>query len=244
MCRHLAYLGPPCAVGELLTRGPHSLQSQGWAPRDMRGGATVNADGYGAAWWVDGAPVRYRCAAPVWTDVAGAAVLGAATSAAVLLAVRSATVGMAVQSSANAPFTDGRWVFSHNGRICGWPDTVAELAGALPVTDLLTLDAPTDSALLWALLRPRLAQGAAPAVAGLVAEVAAAAPGSRLNLLLTDGEQIVATTYFHSLSVLVTDDAVVVASEPYDDDPAWQPVPEYSLLTARAGHAAITPLDL
>ena len=63
------------------------------------------------------------------------------------------------------------------------------LAAALPVRDLLTLDAPTDAALLWALVRHRLRRGDDPAavLAETVLTVDAAAPGSRLNLLLTDG---------------------------------------------------------
>ncbi|WP_228538803.1 class II glutamine amidotransferase [Nocardia sp. XZ_19_385] len=51
MCRHLGYVGPETAVGELLTRGSHSLRTQAWAPREMRGGGTINADGFGVAWW-------------------------------------------------------------------------------------------------------------------------------------------------------------------------------------------------
>lgn len=244
MCRHLAYLGPPCAVGELLGRGEHSLLSQGWAPRDMRGGGTINADGYGVAWWVDGVAVRYRTARPVWNDDAGAAVLGSARSGAVLAAVRSATVGMPVVHTANAPFTDGRWAFSHNGTVRGWPASLAGLAARLPITDLLTLDAPTDSALLWAAVRAGLAEGdPAEVLADLVRSVGAGAPESRLNLLLSDGVQVVATAWYHSLSVLVTEDAVLVASEPHDDDPAWRPVPDHSLVTARPGQVTITPLN-
>ncbi|WP_127783092.1 ergothioneine biosynthesis protein EgtC [Rhodococcus sp. X156] len=243
MCRHLGYLGPACAVGELLTHGPHSLQTQSFAPRDMRGGGTLNADGYGAAWWAEAGAARYRSAAPMWTDRAGVQTLSAVRSTAVLAAVRSATVGMPVVATAAAPFTDGHWAFSHNGVVRGWPHSVAPLAQTLPITDLLTLDAPTDSALLWAALRHRLAHAdAADAVAGLVLEVAAAAPGSRLNLLLGDGEQLVATTWEHALSYRVADDAVVLASEPWDDDPAWQSVPDRSLVRAKAGSVTVTPL--
>ena len=70
---------------------------------------------------------------------------------AVLGAVRSATTGMPVTDTAAAPFAGGRWLFSHNGVIRGWPGAMVGLAAELPVTDLLTLDAPTDSALLWAI---------------------------------------------------------------------------------------------
>ena len=73
-------------------------------------------------------------------------------------------------------------------------------------------------------------------MAGVVDEVLAAAPGSRLNLLLSDGEQVVATAVEHALSHRThADGAVTVASEPLDDDPAWVPVPDGALLVARAG---------
>ncbi|HWH01863.1 MAG TPA: ergothioneine biosynthesis protein EgtC, partial [Pilimelia sp.] len=191
MCRHLAYLGPPAPLARWLFTAPHGLARQSWAPTDMRGGGTVNADGFGVGWYPvgSGSALRYRRATPLWSDPDLVRLAGGVQSGAVLAAVRSATEGMPVVETAAAPFTDGRWLFSHNGRVTGWPGSVAALAGRLPVTDLLTLDAPTDAALLWALVRHRLRAGAAPAeaVAGTVAAVAAAAPESRLNLLLTDG---------------------------------------------------------
>lgn len=236
MCRHIAYLGPPRPLAELLLDRPSGLLQQSWAPCDMRGGGTVNADGFGAGWYpaAGAEPVRYRRAVPMWTDANFAAVAGVVSAGAVLAAVRSATVGMPVIDTACAPFTWDGWLFSHNGRITGWPDSVAKLAAALPVTDLLTMEAPTDAALLSALVRHRIAEGRAPedALVGVVREVAAVAPGSRLNLLLTDGETVLATAWDHSLSVLTGADSVVVASEPWDDDADWEPVPDRHLVLA------------
>ncbi|BCB76981.1 ergothioneine biosynthesis protein EgtC [Phytohabitans flavus] len=234
MCRHLAYVGPPVTLAALLLDPPHSLLRQSWAPRDMRGGGTINADGFGVGYYTHAGPVRYRRASPMWSDSALPELARVTTSGAVLAAVRSATVGMPVTEGACAPFHDGNWLFSHNGRVFGWPSSVAKLAERLPVTDLLTLDAPTDAAFLWALLRHRLRGGADPAeaLAATVSEVDAAAPGSRLNLLLTDGRRVYATTAGHSLSLRLDKSAVVVASEPYDDDPAWRPVPDRSLVVA------------
>ena len=137
-----------------------------------------------------------------------------------LAAVRSATAGMPVAEAAAAPFADGPWLFSHNG-------VVARLAGVAGrarrarcrPTDLLTLDAPTDSALLWALVRAPAAgrRDARPRRSPTsVAAVAAAAPGSRLNLLLTDGTTIVATACgARAVGALADATAcVLVASEP------------------------------
>ncbi|MEV0897879.1 ergothioneine biosynthesis protein EgtC [Actinoplanes sp. NPDC049802] len=245
MCRHLGYLGPPVPLSSLLLDPPHALATQAWAPRDMRGGGTINADGFGVGWWPPGAaePVRYRSAMPIWTDAALPPLAAATSSGAILAAVRSATVGLPVVETAAAPFTDGRWLFSHNGVIRGWPAAVAALARGLPVEDLLTLDAPTDSATLWALLRARLRAGEPPAkaVAALVAEVAAAAPGSRLNLLLTDGTQLIATAHGHALSARAGRGAVLISSEPLDASPAWRPVPDGHLVVATTAGLEMTP---
>ena len=140
-----------------------------------------------------------------------------------LAAVRSATVGMPVTSTAVAPFAEGTWLFSHNGIVRGWP----------------------DSALLWALVRHRLRQGDAPATALVetVHTVAATAPGSRLNLLLTDGSAVWATTWTHALSVRAAAGAVTVSSEPTDDGPGWTPVPDRHLVVAGPDRCDIRPLD-
>lgn len=236
MCRHLAYLGPPVPLARWLYEPPHALVRQTYAPRDMRAGGVVNADGFGVGWYPGpgAAARRYRRACPMWSDPLLPQLAADTHAPAVLAAVRSATAGMPVSDDACAPFGDDTWLFSLNGRIAGWPDAVAGLARELPVTDLLTLPAPTDSAFLWALLRHRLAGGQPPAEAAvrLVTDLLAAAPGSRLNLLFTDSRVIVATTVTHALSVWHQPGAVVVSSEPLDDDPRWAPVPDHRLLVA------------
>ncbi|RAK26692.1 glutamine amidotransferase [Actinoplanes lutulentus] len=244
MCRHLGYLGPPVPLRGFLFDLPHALATQAWAPRDMRGGGTINADGFGVGWYPPGAdaPVRYRSSMPIWSDAALPALAAATSSGAILAAVRSATAGMPVTETAAAPFTDGKWLFSHNGVVRGWPGAIAGLAGDLPVEDLLTLDAPTDSAALWALVRAKLRAGEPPAkaVPAVVDEVLAVAPGSRLNLLLTDGTQMFATTAGHALSVCARDDAVLIASEPLDALPSWKSVPDGRLVVATASYWEIT----
>lgn len=264
MCRHLAYLGPATPVAGVLRGGATSLLTQSYAPRDMRGGGTVNADGWGVAWW-DGPGVhRYRSERPMWTDEPGLAATASVRSHAVLAAVRSATVGMPVVHTACAPFVDGHHAFSHNGVVRGWPASLAPLAAELPTTALMTLAAPTDSAVLWALLSARLGRpGADPAaeLGRLCVEVGTAAPGSRLNLLLSDGTTTWATAWDHALAVRDTGTAVVVASEPTDAGtvrdtpdagtvrdtpgpaPGWHAVPDRTLVTARPGSVTVTPLE-
>ncbi|HET7325680.1 MAG TPA: ergothioneine biosynthesis protein EgtC [Nocardioidaceae bacterium] len=247
MCRHLAYLGPPATLAELLLEPPHSLLRQTWAPADMRGGGSVNADGFGVGWYDEaGTPMRYRRSCPMWADSNLADLARSTRSAAVLAAARNGTAGMPVIETACAPFRDGRWLFSHNGRVAGWPDSVEKLAARLPTVDLMTLDAPTDSALLWALVRHRVRAGdtLGDAVAAVTAAVVAAAPGSRVNLLVTDGTAVAATTWAHSLSLRHDDGAVLVASEPCDPaDPRWHPVPDGHLVTATPSDVQVSPID-
>jgi gamma-glutamyl hercynylcysteine S-oxide hydrolase len=254
MCRHLAYLGPPLPLADLVLHPPHSLLHQSWAPSDMRGGGTVNADGFGIGWLV-GAPAdgadgliarRYRRDAPMWSDASLPDLAASVSAGAILAAVRSATAGMVVTETACAPFMEGAWMFSHNGVIDRWPASVAPLAAALPSTVLMTLDAPTDSAFLWALVRERLREGrsAGTALAGVVADVLALAPGSRLNLLLHDGLHIAATTVGHTLWLRHGEGSVTVSSEALDPGRSrWRPVPDLSLLEATADHYRIHHCD-
>jgi gamma-glutamyl hercynylcysteine S-oxide hydrolase len=259
MCRHMAYLGPPVTLADCVLNQPHSLLHQSWAPADMRGGGTINADGFGIGWLVgdphDGVAAgeagdvgrarRYRRDSPMWSDASLPDLAASVTSGAILAAVRSATVGMPVSEDACAPFVELSWMFSHNGVIDGWPDSVAPLANSLPRAVLMTLDAPTDSAFLWALVREHLLKGhpAATALAGVVSDVLALAPDSRLNLLLHDGQHIAATTVSHALSVLQGEDSVTVSSEPLNpDDKRWLPVPDLCLLEVTATRCSIQPL--
>ena len=205
---------------------------------DMRGGGTVNADGFGVGWYracgrctpaalpqrpPDLGGHRRSPRSPRSPPPPGCSPRCARRPS-----------GMPVTSTAAAPFAEGRWLFSHNGVVRGWPRRWPGSAAGLPVTDLLTLDAPTDSALLWALVRHRLRAGDDPAavLAESCARVDAAAPGSRLNLLLTDGTAIWATTWTHALSVRAGPGAVTVASEPTDASTGWVAVPDRRLVVA------------
>jgi glutamine amidotransferase len=244
MCRHLAYMGPSASLRDVLCDPPYALFRQAWAPRRQRYG-TVNADGFGVGWYAgdDPIPARYRRAVPMWADPSFLDVARVTHTTALLAAVRSATEGTAPDESAAAPYRRGRWLFSHNGAIVGWPASVAAVAGRLPPELLLDLEARTDSALLWALTVHRLDAGAGPgeAVAAAVRAVASVT-GGRFNLLLTDGTTIAATAYGDTLSYRARDGCVVVASEPDDEGGGWIDVPDRSVLVAADGEVTVAPI--
>ena len=66
-------------------------------------------------------------------------------------------------------------------------------------------------------------------------------PDARLNLLACDGESIAATVWGDTL-FLHLDDGVLVASEPLDDRPGWQAVPDRTLVLASPEGVRFQPL--
>jgi glutamine amidotransferase len=294
MCRHLAYVGVPRPVRELVTDPEFGLVRQAYAPRRQRHGL-LNADGFGVGWYADGDPVpaRYRRAVPIWTDAGLPDLARVVRTGALLAAVRDGTPGFPYTEQACAPFAAGHVLFSHNGALPGGAPALAALAAQLDPAELLALDTPTDSAVLLALVRRHLTAGddlakaittvaaptaaapvgsapvesapvesapvesapvesapvesapvgSAPAEAALVEVASTGARGGWRNLLATDGDTIVAAKDGDSLCWRPLDGGVVVASEPYDDEPGWQDVPDRHLLVATRDGVKVTPLD-
>lgn len=263
MCRHLGWLGAPVSVASLVLDQPSGLLVQSYAPRRQKHGL-MNADGWGVGFFspragnddcggpgpgpgpdpdadadadpapnadadgdVDAVPRRWRSASPLWGDASFASVAPALISRCVVAAVRSASVGMAIEPSASAPFTDGTWLLSHNG--------IVDRA-VLPASRWA--ESTNDSALLAALIFER----GVDALARTIVEVATDDPGARLNILAADGSCLVATTWGDTLSVLRRNDGVVLASEPYDDDHAWQEIPDRHLVKVVDGRVQLTAL--
>ncbi|OBI27534.1 ergothioneine biosynthesis protein EgtC [Mycobacterium sp. E2238] len=231
MCRHLGWLGADVTVSSLVLDPLHGLRVQSYAPRRQKHGL-LNADGWGVGFFDDSpegqVPRRWRSSAPLWGDTSFDSVAPALRSRCVVAAVRSATVGMPIDVSATAPFTDGQWMLSHNG--------VVDRA-VLPLSS--RAESVCDSALLAAVIFER---GLA-ALGETITEVAAADPDARLNILAANGSRLLATTWGDTLSILRRADGIVLASEPYDNDPGWEDVPDRHLVEVTAAGVALTPLD-
>ena len=129
MCRMVGYIGPSLAPADLLTSPPHSLYVQSYKPREMTSGV-VNADGWGAALWLDDGrpePALYRSAQPIWADPNLSLVCDRLPATAAVAAVRSATPGIPYQLACVQPFARGRVAFLHNGFVTGWQQGPARL---------------------------------------------------------------------------------------------------------------------
>ena len=134
---------------------------------------------------------------------------------------------MPIEPSASAPFTDGRWLLSHNG--------VVDRA-VLPMSP--AAESTVDSAMLAALIFER----GLDRLGETIVEVGTADPNARLNILAANGSRLLATTWGDTLSVLRRPDGVVLASEPYDDDPDWQELPDRHLVDVVGTRIELTPL--
>jgi gamma-glutamyl hercynylcysteine S-oxide hydrolase len=226
MCRHLGWLGRETSVSSLVLDPPHGLRVQSYAPRRQKHGL-LNADGWGVGFFDGTTPRRWRSAAPLWGDVSFASVAPALRSHCVVAAVRSATVGMPIDASATAPFSDGQSLLSHNGVVD---------RDVLPASS--AAESVCDSALLAALIFDR----GLDALGETIAKVGSDDPNARLNIVAANGSRLLATTWGDTLSILRRDDGVVLASEPYDDQPGWEDVPDRHLVEVTAEHVALTAL--
>ena len=226
MCRHLGWLGADVTVASLVIDPPCGLRVQSYAPRRQKHGL-MNADGWGVGFFDREVPRRWRSPAPLGGDVSFDSIAPALRSHCEVAAVRSATVGMPIEASATAPFTDGRWLLSHNG--------IVDRAVLSPTS---SAESSCDSAVLAATIFER----GLDALGDTIAEIGAADPLARLNVLAADGSRLLATAWGDTLFILRRDDGVVLASEPYDDAPDWEDVPDRHLVEVTSAAVRMTPL--
>jgi glutamine amidotransferase len=81
---------------------------------------TVNADGYGAALWLDDGvaePAVYRSPSPIWADPNYKWMNERLPVRSLIAAVRSATPGIGYELANVQPFARGKVAFAHNGFI-------------------------------------------------------------------------------------------------------------------------------
>jgi ergothioneine biosynthesis protein EgtC len=249
MCRLMGYLGAPIGLEQLLDKPEHSLIAQSYQPREMTAGL-LNADGFGLGWY-DRArpqepPFTYKNTQPIWSDINLPSLSRYVQSGCVLANVRSATPGQAVDLSNCQPFQHRLILGVHNGFVENFRHTLYRpIRDRLSDTAYQSIHGSTDSEHIFALILDQLLQSPqmplAEALRGAIAQLdhlAGTTVGVSANLILSDGQQLVACRYANrqppSLYWLrdptSLPNAVVLASEPLFPGP-WQSCPDRSLLT-------------
>jgi len=268
MCRFYGFRATePTSVAYTLVESPCALLAQ--SRIDRRGES--HPDGWGLGFYVDGGPPEIvRSASPAFEDHQFLAMAERVCARTVLAHVRQATVGGASLANTH-PFVYGRWIFAHNGTVFPYAEVEPLLAAETDPRFAALRGGTTDSEAVFVWLLSRMARaGFDPddpptEPAGLVDLLADAmrqlgqwcstAPPetpARLNLMLTDGDLLLATRWNHTLSWLIRESihdaeagrsgasasagggagayrAVIVASEPLTDE-AWQEVPDRSIV--------------
>ena len=248
MCRMAGYVGPSIRLGEIVSAPAHSLAVQSYRPREMQSG-TVNADGYGAALWLDDGrpePALYRTAAPIWADPNQGWMNERLVVRSAIAAVRSATPGIGYELANVQPFASGRLAFTHNGFVTDFRHGPQRLMReGLGREAYESIAGSSDSEHLFALVLD--AQGDLPdrvrqavlRLDGICAELQRTAAAT---LLLGDGEQLVGVRWARGLQPATlysggVADGLCLASEPFDARGQWREVPPGQIAVVRPGQA-------
>ncbi|MDL5057203.1 ergothioneine biosynthesis protein EgtC [Geitlerinema calcuttense] len=250
MCRILAYLGAPIQLEALLYEPEHSLVVQSYEPREMTSGV-VNADGFGVAWYHpqrETSPFIYKNILPIWSDVNLPELSRYVETSCFMANIRSATAGQAVDLSNCQPFKRDRLLFTHNGLIENFGQTLHR-----PIRDRLQdsiyqqIQGSTDSEHILALFqetRDSLPNASLETLLHktLITLTELATPLSikvSANIILSDGKRLVASrfalnTSAPSLYWLQTPSEIstntLIASEPLFEA-KWERCPENSILS-------------
>jgi len=247
MCRIAGYLGRPIALEDVLTKPPHALRAQGLAPRELPPGM-IGSDGYGVAWFAEGVrePARYRQTLPIWVDDNLDTLAPHVRSSCIVASTRTATPDMPVAITNTPPFLAGRIALAHNGSIARFHERVVEsLRAALSPGARAALRGNSDTEYLAALLGEQPHETLAARVRAMLAfvgeRVAEARTEAALNVIASDGDELVAVRHARGadaptlyMAVRAPGD-VLVASEPMNDDDEWTRLAEGTLLAARRG---------
>jgi len=237
MCRFVSYIGEPMSPAPLVFGGSHSLFHQSWQPRELLSGS-INADGYGVAWYLDGTPRRIAEPRPIWHDGELESVLESVASPCVVAALRNATPGHPVDRAGLLPLVHDRWVFVLNGFVPDFHRShMRALREGLGDPLYAALDGSSDAETLFLMAVQAVEEGASLSVAlEQVAARVAARVGkveAQMNMVLADGERIgllrtstvlLSNSLYMAQRQGVGPGGVVVASERLDPASAWEPI--------------------
>jgi len=256
VCRLTAYVGEPLSLSTLVFGGSHPLYEQSWAPAELLTG-TVNADGWGVAWYDEGRPVRLARSEPVWHASGLERILDAIRSPTALAAIRNTTTGLPQGEASVAPLVFERWTFVLNGFIPSFRARhMRALRGALPDHLYGSLVGVSDTETLFLLAVTEVERGASLGEAlGHIARITLERVGEtddecQLTMLLSDGESLAAvrTSNRDRVNSLYRIDregmapgGTLVASERLDADEGWTPIPAREVVELRRNPRARPP---
>lgn len=267
MCRLYGFRGnEPTKVDCALVHAQNALIVQ--SRSDLTG--KTHADGWGIGLYENGTPKIEQRATSAFEDLHFSVAAERVFARTVVAHVRHATVGKTNPANSH-PFAHRRWMFAHNGTVTAFdrvgPRLIEETVPALRGLARGTTD--SEAVFYWLLSRmeragidlddasvdrPRLVGVVAEAVTYLatLSDQAGAEEPAVLNLILTDGDVLVAARWGLTLHWTVRDGirdceicgiphvhhssdtdyrAAVVASEAISDAEQWHEVPDHGIVS-------------
>ncbi len=241
MCRWLVYFGTPRTVESHMYEGTRCLSAQ--AMRSHKAKLGVHGDGGGLGWYgTQSVPGLYRDPGPAWNDPNLRELCRQIESRLFFAHVRASTGAPNVYYNCH-PFRSGPWLFMHNGQIGGFPRLRRGLEAMLSDDCYAALQGGTDSELLFQLMitfgletEPDAAIRQTMALVDRQRQSAAIDEPFRATFALSNGACVWSVRWSSdplspSLFQALEDDAVLLVSEPLDEDLSqWREIPANSLV--------------
>ena len=155
MCRFLAYFGnEKSLLSDLLEKPSNSLIAQSRHAKICRHGFSVNADGFGFAWYdrdIEDNPGLFRSIQPAWNNNNFRNITRKIKSSCFLAHVRALTVGDVTKNNSH-PFCYKNYSFVHNGTINNFQEMRLDIANEIGNSLFNNIKGQTDSEHLFFLI--------------------------------------------------------------------------------------------
>ena len=212
MCRFVGYMGKPIIVDKLLIKPINSLMNQ--SHHALESEMTVNGDGFGIGWYnhlIRKEPALYRSIRPAWNDENLKYNAAMIKTNCLLAHVRAATQG-GVSIENCHPFQYKNFLMMQNGGIKDFIKIKRKLINRLDETLFRWVNGDSDTQYTFALLltivkehkkndKPLSREELVLCLSQTFAEIEEMKKEARLfspslyNLILTNGEEMIATRY-------------------------------------------------
>ena len=263
MCRLYAMrANEPTRVECSLVKAQNALMEQ--SREDIEG--FMHGHGWGVADFPDGVPVLEK---QIWAAFHGEHFSKKASriyAKTVIAHVRRATVGPPSLENTH-PFSNGRWIFAHNGTVPNFSRVRDKMIEHIDPLHRTEIDGETDSEHIFRYLltlwshhpEVSLLKTVQKGLRQVVAWAGEIDPNKKvgLNIILTDGEQLIGSRLNRTLWYLHRDHTFVcticgkphvhhkagehyqsleVASEPITNEKAWKTIPNDSVFSVDQGY--------
>ncbi|MGD8747789.1 MAG: class II glutamine amidotransferase [Balneolaceae bacterium] len=209
MCRFLAYKGKSVVLNDLLYKPEHSLITQSYQAEEME--EPLNGDGFGVGWYareLNPEPALFKSVSPAWNNTNLKNLSPCLASSCIFAHIRAASVGDVAQLNCH-PFQYKNFLMMHNGGIEQFGEIRRPLLERLSSERFKWLRGQTDSEYIFALFLDKLlkrTENPAPedfrdaykdtfGTLQTLKEKYGLHEASYLNLLITDGDNIVGTRF-------------------------------------------------